>query len=117
MRSDLPLGDLVSNYVDLSISDQSQLVPLRDFLALTVPDVCISLSAKAPEPGEQGVLDTLVLVASSGGVVAAIRALPQFLRARRSGISITTKVKGEPFTLTATNVDEVMPILERILDA
>ena len=104
------------DYVDLSISDQSQLVPLRDFLALTVPDARVSVSSEAPASGAQGVLDTLVLAASGGGVVAAIRVIPEFLRARRSGISITAKVKGEPFTLTATNVDEVMPLLERILD-
>jgi hypothetical protein len=103
--------------VDLFISDQSQLGPLRDFLALAVPGVQVSVSGEGPGPGEQGALDMLVLVASSGGVLAVIRVLPEFLKARRTGISITAKVKGEPFTLTATNVDEVMPILERILDA
>jgi hypothetical protein len=102
--------------VVLSISDQSQLGPLRDFLTLTAPGVRASVSSEFPGPGEQGALDMLVLVASSGGVLAAIRVIPEFLKARRTGISITAKVKGEPFTLTATNVDEVMPILERILD-
>jgi len=103
--------------IDLIISDQSQLGPLRDFLALAAPGVQVSVSSRVPRPGEQGVLDMLVLAASSGGALAAIRAIPEFLKARRTGISITAKVKGEPFTLTATNVDEVMPILERILDA
>ena len=103
--------------IDLILSDQSQLGPLRDFLALAAPGVQVSVSSRVPRPGEQGVLDMLVLAASSGGALAAIRAIPEFLKARRTGISITAKVKGEPFTLTATNVDEVMPILERILDA
>src|SRR5215472_9679031 len=100
--------------VDLIISDQSQLGPLRDFLSLAAPGVRVSVSSRIPRPGEQGVLDMLVLAAGSGGVLAAIRAIPEFLKARRTGISITATVKGEPFTLTATNVDEVMPILERI---
>ena len=57
------------------------------------------------------------MLASSTGLVAAIRVLPEFLRSRRTGLSVTMTVKGEPFTLTATNVDEVMPVLERLLDA
>ena len=103
--------------VDLFISDQSQFGLLRDFLTLAAPGIQVSVSSEVPVPGEQGALDMLVLVASSGGVLAAIRVLPEFLKARRTGISITAKLKGESFTLTATNVDEVMPILERILDA
>ena len=59
----------------------------------------------------------LVLAAGSSGVLAAIRVVPEFLRSRRTSISITAKVKGEPFTLTADNIDEVMPLIERILDA
>jgi hypothetical protein len=106
-----------SHSVDLLISDRSQLGPLWDFLALTAPQVQMSVSGEAPRLGEQGALDILVLVASSGGVLAALRVLPEFLKARRTGISITATVKGKPFTFTATNVDEVMPIVERILDA
>lgn len=48
--------------------------------------------------------------------MAAIKVLPEFLRSRKTGLSITMTVKGERFNLTATNVDEVMPILERLLD-
>lgn len=71
--------------VDLSISDQSQLGSLREFLALAAPDVRMSVSRGVPRLGEQGVLDDIVLVASSGGVLAAIRAIPEFLKARRTG--------------------------------
>lgn len=104
--------------VDLFISDRSQLGALRDHLALTAPDVRISVSSAMPEPGEQGAVDMLILAAGGGGgVLAALRVIPEFLKASRTGISITATVKGEPFILTASNVDEVMPILERILDA
>lgn len=106
-----------SHSVDLFISDQSQLGSLHNFLSLAAPGIRVSVSSEVPRLGEQGMPDMLVLAASGGGVLAAIRAVPEFLKARRTGISITAKVKGESFTLTATNVDEVMPILERILDA
>jgi Effector Associated Constant Component 1 len=107
-----------SSSVDLLISDQSQLWALRDFLALAASDVQVSVSSGVPQPGEQGgVLDTLAVAGSTGALAAAINVLPHFLKARRSGIMIKTTVKGKPFTLTATNVDEVMPIINKILDA
>jgi len=90
---------------------------LRDFLALTAPNVQVSVSSGVPQPGEQGVLDTLAVAGSTGALAAAINVLPHFLKARRSGITIKATVKGKPFTLTATNVDEVMPIINKILDA
>jgi hypothetical protein len=57
-----------------------------------------------------------VLAGSSGvAVVAAIKTLPDFIRSRRSGFRIETTVHGRPFVLDATNVDDVMPILEQLL--
>ncbi len=102
---------------ELSASDQSQLERLREFLSVAVPDVAVSRIAGRPGAGELGALDVLVVLASSSGLLAAIKVLPEFLRSRKTGLSITMTVKGERFTMTATNVDEVMPILERLLDA
>ena len=100
---------------ELSVSDYSQLGPLEKYLKSAVPDARVSRVPGQPLAGEQGVLDVLAVLGSSGGLVAAIRVLPEFLRSRKTGLSITMTVRGEPFTLTATNVDEVMPILERLL--
>ena len=80
-------------------------------------DVRVSVSSRMPEPGEQGVVDLLVLAGGGGGLLAALRVIPDFLKARRTAISITVKVKGKTVILTASNVDEMMPILERILNA
>jgi hypothetical protein len=63
-----------------------------------------------------GALDVLSVVAGSSGLVAVLRMMPEFLRARRSGLSITATVNGEKFTMTASNVKEVIPILERMLN-
>lgn len=104
-------------HVELTVSDPSQLGSLQEFLSWAVPAANVSRLPGKPNVGEQGVLDVLVLLASSSGLVAAIKVLPEYLRSRKTGISITATVKGQPFTLTATNVDEVMPILERLLDA
>jgi hypothetical protein len=103
--------------IELSISDQSQLRPLQSSLELTVPGLRVARVAGQPRAGEQGALDVITILASSSGLVAAIKVLPEFLKSRRTGLIIKTTVKGHPFTLEATNVDQVMPILEKLLDA
>lgn len=55
-------------------------------------------------------------MAGSAGLVAAIRVLPQYLRAKRSDVAVTVEVRGKKLTVDAKNVDEIMPILERLLD-
>ena len=102
--------------IELAVSDPAQLGPLQGFLSLADRDAYVMRMAREPGPGEQGATDVLVLLAGSSGLVAAIKVLPEFLRSRRTGLSITATVKGEPFTITVTNVDEVMPILEKLLD-
>jgi hypothetical protein len=102
--------------IELCISDQSQLGPLQTFMRLAAPDVSVSRIAGQPVAGEQGTLDILTVLASSSGLVAAIRVLPEFLKSRRTALSITMTVKGRPFTLKANNIDEIMPVLEKLLD-
>jgi hypothetical protein len=103
--------------LDLAVPDQAELGSLQELIKLAAPDARVSRTAGRPAPGEQGgALDVITVLASSSGLVTAIRILPEFLRSRKTGLSITATVKGRPFTMTATNVDEVLPILERILD-
>jgi hypothetical protein len=102
--------------IELYASDQSQLGSLQSLLSSAVPDAAISRVAGQPAVGEQGSLDILAVLASSSGLVTAVRILPEFLKSRRTALSITTTVKGRPFILKATNIDEVMPVLEKLLD-
>jgi hypothetical protein len=102
--------------VELELSDQAQLGSLQEIMRLAAPEARVTRVAGHPGPGEQGSLDVLTVLASSSGLVAAIRILPAFLRSRKAGLSIKMTVNGKPFSLTATNVDDVMPILERLLD-
>jgi Effector Associated Constant Component 1 len=101
--------------IELSTSDQSQLGSLQQVLCLT-PGIRVNRVPGIPATGEQGALDVLTVLASSGGLVTAIKVLPEYLRSRRTGLSITMTVRGMPFNLTATNVEEVMPVLERLLN-
>jgi hypothetical protein len=101
--------------IEFSVSDYAELGSLQEFLGWT-PDVRILRIAGRPDAGEQGALDVLTVLAGSSGLVAALKVIPEFLRSRRTGLLITTTVKGKQFTLDATNVDDIMPILERLLD-
>jgi hypothetical protein len=102
--------------VDIGPNDHSQLAPLHEYLRLAAPGVRTTRASAQPSPGEQGALDILTLVASSGSLIAAIKVLPDFLRSRRSSVSITITAREKQLTLTATNIDEVMPVLEKLLD-
>jgi hypothetical protein len=54
------------------------------------------------------------VLAGSSGLVTAIKTLPEFIRSRREGLRIETTFKGEKFILEATNVQDVLAIMERL---
>ena len=101
--------------VELSVSDFGQIGSLQEWLS-SVPGVQVQRIAGPASPGELGTLDVLTVLAGSGGLVAAIRVIPEFLRSRRSSLSITATINGQKFSVTANNVKDVMPILERALN-
>jgi len=102
--------------ITLSISDQSQLRSLADYVGLT-SGITVERAGGQASSGEQGSPDYLIIAASSTTLMAAIRILPEFLRSRRSDVSVSMTIRDTPLTLTASNLDEVAPILERLLDA
>jgi hypothetical protein len=102
----------------LEVSDPSQLRSLQSWLE-RVPDVRVVRAAVDPVLGEQGAWDLLTVVAGSGGALAvAIQTLPEFIRSRRSIVTLTMKFDGgKEFTLHAENLDQLPEIIEKILDA
>jgi hypothetical protein len=115
VRSEVVVQPEEPQSIELSLSDYAEIGALYERLR-QVPDAMVSRTEGRPTAGEQGALDVLTVIASSSGLVAAIRTIPGYLQARRSGISVMTTVKGKQFTLTATNVSDVVPIIERLLD-
>ena len=102
--------------VQLAVSDQAQLPSLTRWLTDT-GRVQVERTAGHPGPGEQGAMDVLTILASSSALIAAIRVLPEFIRSRRSGFHIKVTAKGKSFILDASNAGDLLPILERLLDA
>lgn len=104
-----------SDCLEIRVSDYAEIGSLQHWLNST-PNVKVLRVPGKASTGEQGALDTLAIVAGSSGMLTALRMIPEFLRSRRTGLSVSTVVKGKEFILNATNIDDVMPILERILD-
>ena len=101
---------------ELSVSDYAHIGSLADYLRLAVPDVRVTRRPGTPVSGEQGTLDVLMIAADSSVLVAAVKVLPEFLRSRKAGMSITVKAKGKQLTVTADNAEEIIPIIDRFLD-
>jgi hypothetical protein len=102
--------------IEVAVSNPAELRSLRAWLE-RVPDVRVEQRAGTPGPGEQGAADVLmVLVGGSGVLAVAVQTLPEFLRSRRPGLSVTLKTEGKELTLTANNVEEVRPLIEKLLD-
>lgn len=100
--------------IELGVSDLSQLPLLRDWLRAQ-SGVNVAVTHTAPGPGEQGTIDVLTVLASSSGLVAVIKTLPDFIRSRRSDFRLETTIRGEKLVLDATNVEDVAVLLERLL--
>lgn len=99
---------------EFSVSDYGQIGSLYEWLR-SVPDVQVDRIPGTPGEREMGTVDVLTVLAGSGGLIAAIRVIPEFLRSRRSSISITVTVNGEKISVTASNVKDALPILERAI--
>ena len=101
---------------ELSISDHSQLGPLAEYLRLTTPGARVTHGPGRSGRGEQGALDVLMIAADSSVIVAAVKAIPEFLRSRKKGMSVTIATKGKRLTVTTDNAEEAMPIIDRFLN-
>jgi hypothetical protein len=101
--------------IELAVSDPSQVGKLREWLR-GQSGVAVGTQPGTPGPGELGVLEVVTVVASSSGLVAAIRTLPDFIRSRRASVRIDATIRGHRVTLDATNVEDVLPIVEKLLD-
>ena len=99
----------------LTLSDRSELRALRDFLSWAAPGVRVLQLPARPAPGERAVLDQLTLLAASADMLTAVKLLPEFIMSRRTALSVTIIAEGTPVTLTAANLDEILPALTRLL--
>ncbi|MFE7563956.1 hypothetical protein [Kitasatospora sp. NPDC057500] len=101
--------------IELSASDPSQLTSLERWLNDGPAGFEVARLTGTAGPGEQGALDVLAVLGGTSGIVAALRILPDFIRSRRKHFHIEIVHEGRTIVLDAENVDEVLPVLERLL--
>lgn len=106
-------GDLHS--IGVATSDLAELSSLRSWLHL-VPGLTVTRNSAHPDPGELGARDTLTVVGSNRSIRSALRAIPDFVRSRKSDVRVTVTIKDAKYILDVTNVDSVIPTIEHILD-
>ena len=58
----------------------------------------------------------MVLAGSGGALTVAMRTLPEFIRSRRSELVLHLKFRDKEFMLHASNVDDMIPIIEKLVD-
>ena len=103
--------------VEVSVSDPGELRSLREHLR-RAPGVQVTQAPGAPTDGQLGAWDVLQVAAASGGALAvAMRTLPEFVPSRRSHVTVTVKSGDDMVTVTADNVEDALPVVERMLDA
>lgn len=112
------MGRADPGVAELSVSDYAQLGSLVEYLHLAVPTVQVTRSAGYAGPGEQGALDVLSIAADSSVLVAVVKVLPEFLRSRKPGVTVTVTVKGKhrQLTVTAEDFGDVRSVIEKFFD-
>ncbi|MFF7940789.1 hypothetical protein ACFZC5_13840 [Nocardia gamkensis] len=91
--------------VEVSVSDPAELRSLREHLR-RIPGVEVTQVAGGPGLGEQGAWDLLQVLAAGGGVLAVtIKTLPEFIRSRRSNVTVTLEFGGRSVIVSGENVD------------
>ena len=103
--------------IEIELSDPSERRSLRAWLE-RVPGVRVEQMPTLPRLGEQGAVDVLTVLASGSGVLAvAIRTLPEFIRSRRSNLTLSLKTAdGRQYTLRAENVSELSILVDELLE-
>lgn len=107
--------ELDGEEISLAVSELAELGVLRAWLS-QVSQLELEIAPGTPGPGEQGVQDVLTVLASAPALIAAVKVLPEFIRSRRSGFRIEATVRGRKFVVDATNSEDLLAALERLLD-
>jgi len=112
------MGRADPEVAELSVSDYGQLSSLAEYLNLAMRTVDVTRGVGRPGPGEQGALDVLSIVADSSVLVAVVKVLSEFLRSRKTGVTVTITIKGKrrQLTVTADEFEDVQSVIDKFLD-
>ncbi|MFF2809703.1 hypothetical protein ACFVT2_21535 [Streptomyces sp. NPDC058000] len=82
-----------------------------------VPGLRVRAVPAPATPGEQGSVLEFVTVACSGGAITILfQIVKTLVESRRSQMTLTFRRGEDRLEVTAKNVDEVLPLLEKLFD-
>jgi Effector Associated Constant Component 1 len=110
-----PTGDTDSRRLSIEISDPVERRSLGRWLD-RAPDVEVLSEARPPQDGELGAVDIFTAIGSSTALIALVKTMPDFVRARRASVKVRIRVKGKDVTVDATNVADASALIERLLE-
>ncbi|MCY1141560.1 hypothetical protein OWR29_26480 [Actinoplanes sp. Pm04-4] len=80
-----------------------------------LPGARTERSTAPPRQGELGTVDIVIAIISSSGVAALIQTLPEFLRAKRSPITIKLRRNETEVEVSASSMDDVSTMVDKLL--
>ncbi|MDH6143427.1 MULTISPECIES: effector-associated constant component EACC1 [Kitasatospora] len=102
--------------IELRVSDPAELRALRTLL-VRMPGLEVVQQAGAPVQGELGVWDFLQVAAASGGVLAAaVGTIPEFIRSRRTDVTVTIKREDLEVEVNASNAEDALRLVDKALN-
>jgi hypothetical protein len=102
--------------VTITVSSPAELRPLRELLR-GVRGADVTQVPGAPASGQLGATEVLQVIVPTAAVLAiVIRVIPEFIRSRRSSVTVTVERRGRTVTVTAENVTDPQGIINRLLD-
>jgi hypothetical protein len=82
-----------------------------------VPGITVTAASAPVEPGAQGAaLDILMVALSSGAITAFLQIIKVLAESRGPNFSLKIRQGKNKLEVTADNVDEVLPVIRRVLD-
>lgn len=102
--------------IELRVSDPAELGSLRSHLA-RLPGLEVVQQSGPPTPGELGVWEFLQVAAASGGVLAtAVGTIPEFIRSRRTDVTVKVKRDDVEVEISAANPEDALRLLHETLN-
>lgn len=115
-RAGTAMADQAGNTVEIDAPDPDDLDALYDELR-GVAGLSVEGGSAPAEPGEQGpVLEFLTVACSGGAITVFLQIIKTLAESRGPKFSLKIRRGRDRLEVTADNVDDVLPVIRKLLD-